>query len=645
MLNFADTDLARREIEAARSLTRRMISNFQRQQNHYTGPYWQTTEGLQSFGADEGQDSQDGTHFEFVALMMARLAFRVPRVAVTSSRAGAQEEIAVATKHALNRVIRDSNYRQVQRQSALDYLFNYSVMHLSRVESPLYGGEETEINPMWPEANRIPQKHYFRDPLAQDDAAMVRYEGHDTFLDKEDLLRIAKEENESESKEDLKWDLDSLGSVAEGEVEYDGKVDVPDRQQVRLTTVWVRGYEDSDHPGSDEGYHGTVFYYAGSPDDDDQAMLLVKQEPFYGPPWGPYYMGTAYHVADSPFGLAPLTAAESQIREQQRHAKAVGDSAASFKKLLFVDSPDNTLGNRVANSPHLHVHNVAGLERNRMVEATFGGADTQSVQYLQLCRNRVDRMLGISEAMRGVASGAATATESALAGQAGDIRIAWVQGSFVELHERLFRGMAWYLYHDNEVSIPLSREASEELGMNPDIELVYKGGDEDRKSGFAWADLELNIELRSTEHESDEAKLAKNQAGSQFLMSICQMAPAAPWVDWEAVLREQGEALGLPRLHEKWDAELYQQFVANQLQMQAAQGTGADPETRFDSHVKGAAVRALQSNVRAQTNNPMTGTGGMPGQQAGANAAAPLRSGPAGYGGSAGGAGGAGGGL
>ena len=645
MLDFKDTDLARREIQAARNLTRRQISNFERQQKYYTGPYWQTTEGLQAFGADEGQDSQDGTHFEFVALMMARLAFRVPRVSVTSSRAGAQEEIAVATKHALNRVIRDSNYRHTQRQSALDFLFNFSVMHLSRVESPLYGGEESEINPMWPEANRISQKAYFRDPMALDDMGLVRYEGHDTFLDKEDLIRIAEEENKKERNAKLHWDLEAIDAAPEGSFDDDGKVDVPSRKQVCLTTVWVRGYEDKDHPGTDKGYNGTVFYYASGPEEGDDAMLLVKQEPFYGPPWGPYYVGTAYSVPDAPLGLSPLTAAETQIREQQRHAKAVGDSAASFKKLLFVDSPDNTLGQRVANSPHLHVHNVAGLERNRMVEATFGGADTQSVQYLQLCRDRVDRMLGISEAMRGVATGQATATETALAGQAGGVRMAWIQGSFIELHERLFRGMAWYLYHDNEVAIPLSREAAEELGTNPEIGLVYRGGDEDRESGFAWADLELNIELRSTEHESDEAKLVKVQTGGQLLMNVAQLAPAAPWVDWEAVIRIQGEALGLPRLHELWDEDIYQEFVARQLQMEAASGAGADPESRFDSQVKAAADRRLQSNVKARPfdMSQMMGGGGMPGEQSGAQAAAPLRSGPAGYGGSAGGAGGTGG--
>ena len=128
-------------------------------------------------------------------------------------------------------------------------------------------------------------------------------------------------------------------------------------------------------------------------------------------------------------------------------------------------------------------------------------------------------------------------------------------------------------------------------------------------------------------------------------MNVAQLAPAAPWVDWEAVIRIQGEALGLPRLHELWDEDIYQEFVARQLQMEAASGAGANPESRFDSQVKDAAARRLQSNVKAQPFNmsQMMGSGGMPGEQSGAQAAAPLRSGPAGYGGSAGGAGGTGG--
>lgn len=616
MLDFQDVDLARREITAARAAAERQMRNYDRIKRAYVGAFWDSAEGGAQFGLGEepSPTSNDGTRYEYVALLMGRMAYKVPSVAVSSRRAGPSEQVAIAMKHALNRIIVDSNYKELQRQSAVDFLFSHSVLHLSRTASPYGGGEYAELNPQWPEANRISSRHFFQDAaaLAPD---LVRYMGHDTYLDKEDLVRSAEQDNEEEPDERYRWDLEAIQAIPEGPHDDNGRWDVPDRKQVRLTTVWVQGYEDSDHPGSEAGYHGTVFYYGSSPNDDDDAYLLLKEEPFYGPPWGPYYVGSAYHVPDSPFGLAPLVAAEGQLREQEKHAKAVGDSAASYKKLLFVDSPDNTLGQRVANSPHLHVHNVAGLERNRMVEASFGGADQQSVQYYALVKDRVDRMLGISDAMRGVAAGRATATETALAGQAGDIRIAWVQSRFLEFHERLFAGMSWYLWRDEDMVVPMSPDAVEELGGPREATVMFQGGETE---GMAWEDLELRIELRSTEHESDQAKLAKVQAGQQVLITCAQISVNAPWINWEEVIRRQGEALGLPRLHELWDQDMFEQFVARQLQMQFNHQQRANEESRLQSH-PGPAPAATAARP-AQPQMPQAPAGSSVGAQLGAQA-------------------------
>lgn len=618
MLDFKDTDLARRELSAARALTEKQLANFDRQRKLYVGAFWNSQQGLPQVD-DDGLDSEstDGTRFEFVALMMARMAFRVPSVSITSRRTGPQEQIAVAMKHACNRIIADSNYRQCQTESALDFLHQDAVLHLSLAETELYGGDENELNPMWPEANRISPRMFFQDPAALG-PTLVRFMGHDTYIDKEDLIETCEQENEEEDEEGRKWDLEAVASIPEGEgYDGDGKIDVPDRKQVVLTTVWVRGYEGSDFP-DDGDHHGTVFYYGSSTDEDDEAMLLLKQEPFYGPPWGPYYVGSAYLVPDSPYGLSPVTAAEGQLRESAKHAKAVGDSAEAYKKITLVDDPENTLGQRIASSPHLHVHNVAGLERSRVVDTVIGGADQQSVGYLQLTRDRVDRMLGISEAMRGVAAGDATATESALAGQAGDMRIAWIQAQFMELHERLFKGFTWYLWKTEEARVPLGPEALEELGVPPGVEVQYEGGE---TVGMDWADLELKINLKSTEHESEQGKLAKVQAGGQMLLMAAQAAPAAPWINWEEYVKQQGEALGLVKLHELWDQEMFEAWVARQMQMEMKHEQAPAGDRLLSSH-PGPRSEPPQSNVKPlEAPTPQMGAGGMPGQQAGAQAA------------------------
>jgi hypothetical protein len=615
MLDFTSTDIAGPEIRYARDERDRILSIYGGQLASYTTGFWKNSEGFNVEG--DRAENPENAHFEFIALMKPRLAYQVPTVTVTTARRGPRtEEVAIGAKHAGNRWLKDTKYNQLMGQSCVDFSFNHSVLHVSITENEFLGGDGKLVNRHWPEVNRVSQRDYWCDPSAKS-YDLCRFEGHDELLDKDDLLATAKEEN----KDGGDWDLEAIEGIAGGEPDSDTLAGQPGRNQVLLTAVWVRGYEGKDHPGEDARYYGTVFTFGSSTDaDEDDLRLIHEPEPFYGPPSGPYEVGSAYLVPDSPYGVSSLTANEGSIRDLNKHARAVSGSAERMKNLVLADNTDPNFAGKIANAEHDSVLEIEGLDRERVLNIQVGGTTAESLNYLGLAKERLDRNLGISEAMRGVTKGDTTATAEALASQGGDVRIAGFQAEFIALHDRVLSKVLWYMLASDEYREVLPPEALEEMGLEDGAPLEFVGGfDPDSPEDVRPEDLELHIEVSSVAHISEPVRQQRAQVAHQVLSSTAQMAIAAPWINWENRLRRFGEAFGMPDLADDWDQELYEQFVARQLQMEFTQSQTADPEARLSSHPGPPEPSTPPFEGVAQS---AYGSPTMPGQSMGAEAGA-----------------------
>ncbi len=611
MLRFDDITIAGPEINHARDRRKALLSVYKDQLNAYHSPYFDSMAGG---GAEEAPEN---IYFEYLALMLPRLAFASPTVTVESNRMGPFEMIAKGQKHAVNRWAKDVRYQRLMAESCADFLFNFSVLHVSMVENPLLGGDQDQLNPLWPEVNRISQRKYFCDASAEG-PDKKRFEGHDTYLDKEDLIAIAREEGEKEG-----WYLDVIEGLAEGEAEEtEYREGAPVRNQVMVTEVWVAGYTEDGWPGPKKGYHGGVFVYGSSPDSEGEYMELIKKPaPFYGPVHGPYHVEFGYPVPDKPIGVSTLTANQGQIEQMNKYARAVDRGAEDFKNFVVVDSTDPNFPDKVKNIDHHGVLALAGMDKNKIAQVSVGGVSPEQIALRNDKKASVDRLVGISEAMRGVAAGNATATESNLAGQGSNVRTAWQQSRFVGLHESALTAVSWYIYHSKRFKISLGLSAARDMGEPLDQPMTYQGGpmatDFDDKDA-SFADLELKIELFSTQHISDEERSQREQMGSQFLAMKAQTAPQAPFINHEEDIRLYGEAIGLPRLADRWNQPMYEAYAAFLLQNQI-DTTQQQPQD--------VTVQPNSSAPRLALPTPSTGGKGaaptleaLPGQSSGAQA-------------------------
>lgn len=579
MLDFSNTDIAGPEIRYGREERDRVLALYRKQKNGYTSGFWKNSGGF-SEETGEYRENPENLYFEFVALMKPRLAANTPVVDATTSRAGPAERMAIAVKHAINRWLVDTKYGNVMGTACIDYLFNHCVLHVSMVENNFLGGDGKEINAQWPEVNRISQWDFFVDPSAKS-RELTRYLGHDELMDKDDAISRAEDEN----KEDADWDIEAIESIAAGESDDESQMGQPLRNQILITTVWVRGYEGKNHPGEKERCYGTIFTFGSGVGKDDHDLRLIHEpEPFYGPPSGPYHYASAYTVPDSPWGVSALTANEGQIQDVNKHARAVSRSSEKHKVGVAVDNTDPNFAAKVRDFEDHSVLEVSGLTRDAIIPFVINGVHPEAVNYLMLTKDRADRSLGISEAMRGVATGDATATESSLAGAAGDVRIAGIRSPFVALNEAVISAAAWYMIESEEFKIELPPEANDELEM-PGGAIQFKGGKDKKKpeEDVRPEDLEIKIELLSMEHTSEPVKQRRAALGHQIIMEVSAIAMNAPWVNWERHIKTMGDANGIVRLEDEWDQDMFEAMVSRNLQMEFNHQQ-QEGEARLKSH-------------------------------------------------------------
>ena len=571
MLNTSPRNLYE-EIRAAERLREQHTRSMGEQIERYTGPYYSDS-GLYTDYAAENH------YYEFISLVVPRLVFDNPRVRVETRRAGSQTVIAQAIKHGLNRWVRDANMRTVLTDIAVDMCFNFGVALVTEEKNktlrPNPGLQKT-ATPMWPVCTRIPQHRFFVDPVA-DTLEEARFIGHKWVRDKEDLLKMA-EENEKEG-----WDAEAIEKMSvtsdNQELGRDEK-DLPDREEVVCYEIYVPEITLEDSLGEKHGFNGTIYTLAVAVDDEDEkAAFIRKPRPYYGPRWGPYVLFGIYKVPNAIYPLSPLVAIEGQVEELNRHAESASQSAEQYKKLILVDNTDPKFSQRVKDSQDNYVIPVSGLEKARVVQAEIGGMTQQQLTYLQVARDRLDRNSGITDAQRGNIEGRGTATEVTVAAEASTIRMAFMKRQFADGVQQVLRTVAWFLYHDDRVIMPLGPEAGQEMGVE-DPWLV--GGDHDPDGNSSFDVLELEIDPYSMERTTEGTHGRKTMEMFQMILETAPLIPQMPFLDWKSLFSKMGDALNQPDLGALIDVDLAMAMG----QAGEAQATGErQPQPRLQKDV------------------------------------------------------------
>jgi len=549
------------------------------------GSYWRGD----NLGVDYDY-APENVYFQYLSLMVPRLVFDNPGVRVTSKRSGPQSDVAQALQSGLARWVQDANMRRTLEQIAMDMLIMYGVGMVSeepRVDLQIpkqlrskgaKGGTAT-----WPVMRRISPRQYIVDPDARtwDE---VRFQGHEWRIDKDDLLERAKK------NPDEGWELEAIEALAADVKPEDldtiesGK-SRPHRNQIRAYEIWMPEHEDKDHPGASNGFHGTIFTVSvdqpsegGSADPEEdgrpRGKMLRKPRPYYGPATGPYCVFGAYTVPDSVFPLSPLVATEGQINELNTHELAAAASMQNHKRIVAVR--DAKTAREVKNLQHDFVF-VADFDHNGkplVQEVEIGGHTDHQREWIERSRQRVDRVLGIDDAMRGAVSGAGTATEHSIASESSSTRLGFLKQKFTDSTAEALRCVAHFMYYSDTIVFPVGVDDYD--ASDPMSEPWFQGGDEDMESGYSFADLELSIEPFSMERANEGLTQQRVLESHQILLNSMPTMAQFPNYPWREHFKKIGASINIPGLHELITEDFLAQLGYDAEMMRQANLAGAE---------------------------------------------------------------------
>lgn len=512
------------------------------------------------------------------------MIFANPRATIKSRKPGLQRMVGEALQYALSRWMVDTNYRRHLVRMAYDAQFAYCVSVVRQEAAPGYDTRHSS-SPQWPKACRISPRRFVMDPLALH-WTEGRYSGHLSVWDKDALIELADDKESGWNKKLLQDLAVEVGKEKYGRDAF-ATQNAPQRDELAIWEVWVPEMDLDDSPGADDGYHGTIYTIAegqanyGSGKDE----WVREPRPYYGPRWGPYCFAGIYTVPDSPWPLAPLQAVDRQAKDVNDQARAMSKASREYKRLVLVNSGANKLIQDLKSKPDMFVVPVAGLNANEVISLEIGGVTSQQIEQYNINRDRLDRQLSMADAQRGTANGRGTATENQIADDATSTRMAFVKEEFAECPRCELRTVAWYMYHDDRVIIPLGEDAAAELGMtNP----TFQGGSDnpdDPRGQASFDDLELDIDITSMERPTDAAMQRRAAETTSVVTQLAPLVPQMPWVRWRSVLQRIGDSIRDPDfadlVDERVAAEMAGQQVAFEREPRAEIQSEAGPRARL----------------------------------------------------------------
>lgn len=551
MLDWTSASSLMEEVRLAEQFRDEHLSTWPDRVKRYAGGAYRST-------WREQREPENVVH-EFVALVLPKLVHDNPRARVTVSRPAQAARIGERLQLALNQWSKMTRVRHALKRVALDSLLGMGVAMV--VSEPRRKARDGEQEPWLPRVYRISPTNFLIDPACEH-WTDARWLGHCHITDIEALKRRALDEDG--------WNEAAIASLAE-DAEVEGKRwaagEVPTRREVVVYELWVPEQQSKAEKADPSKFAGTIFTLAYGQANDAKGARKVEfirePQPFRGPRTGPYVVAGSYDVPDDPYPLGPLQPADDEVCEYNGTLRQMSAGARRYKRIIVGDSKSRKALQDVVDNPDLFVTTVENLVADLIKTYEVGGISAQQVEYARIVRERIDRLTGVNDVMRGNVTGQASATEVAVAESSSAGRIAQVQREFVEFVSQVLTGVAWHLWHDERVNFPMGREAAKRL---VESDPVWTGG----VNAGEFDELLVDLEAWSMERVS-EALLQRRALELLRIVGIVGQGMAQmPWVKWGELLDVVGNAFNQPGLGDLIDTQMLQQIT----QAAARQGGG-----------------------------------------------------------------------
>jgi hypothetical protein len=163
------------------------------------------------------------------------------------------------------------------------------------------------------------------------------------------------------------------------------------RDDLKMYCVWFPEEMIDPDFSPDNGFWGTMHYYAENGKDKEGLAEIRDPQPYYGGRMGPYFMYGQMYVPDHLHPLAIGIAIEQTGRQLGLISRVIEDAMKNYKRFLLDGSPGKNVGMLLKNVAHGGVVKAKGFQKQMAEEFTIGGIDNNMLAMYQFMTEMMDK--------------------------------------------------------------------------------------------------------------------------------------------------------------------------------------------------------------------------------------------------------------
>jgi hypothetical protein len=452
-----------------------------------------------------------------------QLAARAPRVLVTT-RFKDLHPHASDLELAVNHLIKESKLAETMKSAVINALFGMGIVKIGMNVGATAYIEGAAHDVGQPFADSVDFDDWVHDATAKtwDEVAFA---GNRFRLPHEYVMESDLFENKDELKPTSKFDLPGNSDDKAEDIgkSRGGSDDDEYMDYVELWELWL----------PKDNLMVTV-----TADDAAKVLRVVEWE---GPENGPFHI---LGFSDVPNNVCPLppVATWMDIHDlSNRIFRKLGRQAERQKTILGVRAAASKDGKNIVEANDGDVVTIDNPDGAR--EYRFGGVDQVGLGFFMQNKQLFSWMAGNLDSLGGLSAMSETVGQDQLLSQSASKRVADMQDRVLNFAKSISRDMAWYLWTDPLINLPLVKRVEQ---ANIDIPIDFTP--EDREGDFL--DYNFDIEPYSMQDPSPSSRL--QTLSTVFTQYILPFAPTLQQqgigINFENFLRAVGKYANMPEL-------------------------------------------------------------------------------------------------
>ncbi|MCA9000318.1 MAG: hypothetical protein KDB61_00245 [Planctomycetes bacterium] len=488
-----------------------------------------TEEGFNLNTNSSLEDIYENYTYTLVALLKPQIVSGEITTVVRSPSGPVQKSAAKMLPYAIRKVDHESRFMKEVGAAATDFILGWSVMEVRYENLSLDQSDEAVIPVI---------RHVCPDDVMALPGAK-RWEHAGAFfrkrvMPKAKLLAMAKEGN----KRGEGWKIDKIKALET----YDGGSTYETRD-VLYYEGWMLPDDEKDLPGKlepdGEGFHGVDFLC------DEDGNFLRNPWRHVGPKMAPYYIAGATYAADCmyPIGVAVAAANNNDLVEEvisvlldktrRMQTKIFAKMGRQDLETALKESVDEIIpvGPMVDFKDLIHVANVEGPRQEQFM-------------MVEMARQMMDRVSGVTDMQRGQTGSRVSATEASIVNSAAGARLDGLISSFYEMIRDGRVEQSWAMVTDSDVKLHLSDDASRDGELqSPE----WQGGLPD---GLSYYALGLEISVASGHRTNPEILANRYVRALDIAMMVAKLKQMFPDTNVEDTLRRVYDTMQVSEMRE-----------------------------------------------------------------------------------------------